>query len=277
MRNWPLLAALAAALPTFWACQALGPRPAPETARREKDSAAYLAHPLAVGQLVFHADFLLPENHRLLGELVAEREAIVARLRLPPSATPIHVHLFADEMAYRRHVSREYPGFPERRAIFVESEGRLAIYAHWNDAIAEDLRHEVAHGYLHASVPSIPLWLDEGLAEYFEVSRGRNGVHRTHVDHLASQLAAGGWRPDLRRLEQLATAEQMTQLDYAEAWLWVHFALHSTEGAAGALIDYLAALRLPNGTAAAPLSQRVDQLLSEPRAGVVAHLRTLSQ
>ena len=72
-----------------------------------------------------------------------------------------------------------YPDFPKRRAFFVETDTQLAVYAQWGDRVAEDLRHEVAHGYLHAIVPSIPLWLDEGLAEYFEVPRGQNGLNRT--------------------------------------------------------------------------------------------------
>ncbi|GIT30210.1 MAG: hypothetical protein Ct9H300mP1_22560 [Planctomycetaceae bacterium] len=33
----------------------------------------------------------------------------------------------------------------------------------------EDLRHEFTHGVLHSSLKRVPLWLDEGLAEYFEV------------------------------------------------------------------------------------------------------------
>ncbi len=55
------------------------------------------------------------------------------------------------------------PSFPARRAFFVETDTRLAVYAYWGDRIAEDLRHEVAHGYLHACVPADSALAGRGL------------------------------------------------------------------------------------------------------------------
>lgn len=279
MRFSPLHFALAVALATGAACQTPLPRGEREESRRQ-NGAAYLAHPIVVGQLVFHADFMLPENHRLLGELAAERDSIVELLKLPPSETPIHVHLFGEETTYRQHVSREYPGFPERRAIFVESDGRLAVYAHWSDSIAEDLRHEVAHGYLHASIRNLPLWLDEGLAEYFEVVRGRNGVHQLHVDYLKGQLAVGNWQPNLARLEQLSAAQELTQLDYAESWLWVHWMLQASQSdgdLSTVLTGYLADLAANNSKTVVPLAERLKSAVASPELRLIEHLRSLAR
>ena len=131
---------------------------------------------------------------------------------------------------------RHFPSVPSRRAFFLETDTRLAVYAHWSDRVAEDLRHEVAHGYLHAVVPGLPLWLDEGLAEYFEVPRGTNGLNRPHVDLLSDMMQHDGWRPNLERLEQLTDAAEMDQRDYAEAWAWVYFLLHS-DRANDAVVD----------------------------------------
>jgi len=269
-----LLALMAAPLVTLSACQSLGAREKTDAVRRESDAAVYLAHPTTVGQLVLHADFPLPPEHRMLTELVAERDLICDRLKLPVSQEPIHVYLFAEEASYRRHVSRKYPNFPERRAIFVETDVELSVYAHWGEAIAEDLRHEVAHGYLHAVVPSLPLWIDEGLAEYFEVGRGRRGVNRMHVDYLNGQLAVGGWRPSLPRLEQLTAAADMTQLDYAEAWLWVHFLLESPQGKPELITGYLADLRTLEH--AAPLSERLSGQLPPLHPALISHLKSLA-
>jgi hypothetical protein len=133
----------------------------------------------------------------------------------------------------------------------------------------------VAHGYLHASVPNIPLWLDEGLAEFFEVGRGRRGFNRTHVDYLNGQLAIGNWRPNLPRLEQLTTAADMKQLEYAESWLWVHYLLSSQDGNADLLTDFLAALR--TGEAVAPLSERINAAVEQPATALLAHLKAISQ
>jgi hypothetical protein len=274
MRTRHLSAGLPALLLTLSACQSLAPREKTDATRREADAAAYLAHPATVGQLVLHADFVLPPEHRMLTELVAERGVICERLDLPVSREPIHVYLFAEESAYRQHVARRFPGFPERRAIFVETDVELSVYAHWGEAIAEDLRHEVAHGYLHASVPNIPLWLDEGLAEYFEVGRGRRGVNRMHVDYLNGQRAVGRWRPSLPRLEQLAVAGDMTQLDYAEAWLWVHFLLESDAGESSLVQQYLAELR--SDGPAAPLSDRIGARMEHAETALLEHLKSVT-
>lgn len=268
------LPALALFLCAAYGCHSLTTREKTDLARRQTDASVYMNHPTTVGQLVLHADFVLPPEHRMLTELVAERDLICQRLKISPSQEPIHVYLFAEEDSYRKYVSRKFPGFPERRAIFVETDIELSVYAHWGEAIAEDLRHEVAHGYLHASVPNIPLWLDEGLAEYFEVGRGRRGVNQMHVDYLAGQLAIGGWRPNLPRLEQLTSATEMGQVEYAEAWLWVHYLLESPDGKADVLTEYLAALR--TGESVAPLSDRLAVVLPQPAPVAIEHLRALA-
>jgi hypothetical protein len=265
---------LALFLCAAYGCHSFAARQKTELVRRQTDAAVYMNHPTTVGQLVLHADFVLPPEHRMLTELVSERDLICERLKIAPSQEPIHVYLFAEEDSYRKYVSRKFPGFPERRAIFVETDIELSVYAHWGEAIAEDLRHEVAHGYLHASVPSIPLWLDEGLAEYFEVGRGRRGVNQMHVDYLTGQLAIGGWRPNLPRLEQVTSAADMGQVEYAEAWLWVHYLLESQDGKADVLTEYLAALR--TGEPVAPLSERLAAVIPQPAPAAIEHLRSLA-
>jgi hypothetical protein len=250
----------------------------PSTAVRRRSGADHaFREPLAAGQLIVHADFSLPSGHRMISELTSERQLICDWLGVPPGEEPIHVYLFADEAAYRDHVARKYPGFPDRRAIFVETDVKLAVYAHWSDRVAEDLRHEAAHGYLHSTVPNLPLWLDEGLAEYFEVGRGRRGVNRTHVDYLQGKIAVGGWQPNLARLEQVTQAGEMTQLDYAESWLWVHWLLESPQATPEVLTAYLTALR--RGQAPTLLSATLEERLpaiGAADAALVEHLRSLA-
>ncbi len=231
-------------------------------------------HKLAREQLVVHSDFpLTEEEHRLIDELAAHREWLTAKLRLAATEVPIHVYLFADEGAYYDFLALRFPGFPSRRAIFVETDAELSVYAHWGDHVAEDLRHEVSHGYLHAAVPNLPLWLDEGLAEYFEVGSARQGMNRLHVEFLHQQHAAGEWRPDLTHLEQLASAADMTQADYAEAWAWVHFLLESEDDKTNVLTDYLADLQ--QGGAGARLSTRLRKRLAGPELALAEHIETL--
>lgn len=233
------------------------------------------AHKFVREQLVLHCDFPLPEQHRLIDELTLQRQSLCEKLQLAPTDEPIHVYLFADDVSYYDHLKYHYPGFPLRRAIFVETDVELSVFAHWGDHVAEDLRHEVAHGYLHAAVPNLPLWLDEGLAEYFEVGRGQGGLNRAHVEYLAAQTELSAWKPSLAKLEQLQTAEQMSQEHYAESWAWVHFLLESGDDKANLLTDFLADLR--QGASGATLSARLNQRLAEPELALVEYLESLCE
>lgn len=230
-------------------------------------------HQVPVEQLVFHCDFDLPPTHRLVRELTAERDDIATTLDLPPSDERIDVYLFRDAETYGQYLARYFPSVPSRRAFFVETDTRLAVYAHWSDRVAEDLRHEVAHGYLHASVPALPLWLDEGLAEYFEVPRAGGGLNRPHVALLVDMIEHEKWQPDIRRLERLATAAEMQQIDYAESWAWVYFLLQTTPERRALLTRYLAELR-ENG-AVGPLSQRLAALHIAPQQTLSEYLVAL--
>jgi hypothetical protein len=195
-------------------------------------------------QLVIHSDLELPSSHRLLDDLRQLRGDVLQTLALPPSDEPIHVYLFETERQFDEFMRRAYPKFPVRRAFFVESDTRLAVYAYWGDRVAEDLRHETVHGYLHSVVRNMPLWLDEGLAEYFEVPRGTGGLNRPHAESLLTMLMSQGWRPNLSRLESLADAGQMKQEDYAEAWAWMHWMLESDPALRVSLQQYLQSLRV---------------------------------
>jgi len=226
-------------------------------------------------QLIFHSDFPLPQEHRLLRELTLERDDICRVLELPCSEEPIHVYLFRDSESYGQYVTKQFPKVPHRRAFFVESDTRLAVYAHWGDRIAEDLRHEVAHGYLHAVVSGLPLWLDEGLAEYFEVPRGHGGLNRPHVELLAEMLAQKGWQPDLPRLETLLEAGEMEQKDYAESWAWVHFLLETEPDRHALLIEHLRKLREEGSVE--PLSKRLASLYVHPEQTLAEYILSLHE
>ncbi|OHB68695.1 MAG: hypothetical protein A2V70_10315 [Planctomycetes bacterium RBG_13_63_9] len=225
-------------------------------------------------QLVVHSDFPLATQHRLLEELTARRFDISRCLGLPVSNEPIHVYLFDSADAFREFIRLHYPDFPDRRAFFVETDTRLVVYAHWGDRVAVDLRHEVTHGYLHSAVPNLPLWLDEGLAEYFEVPRGHNGMNREHLDRLLIRLEQDRWQPDLRRVAQFDSTFDMSQDDYAEAWAWTHFLLHSGVPHRELLHQYLEELRR-DGTGE-PFRPRLGRMLPQPEGAVVEHVRRLA-
>ena len=216
---------------------------------------------VTVGQLVIHADFPLAGQHRLVRELDGLRIDVSQELGLPVSDEPVQLYLFENTDRYDAFVARRFPSFPARRAFFVETDTTLSVFAAWQDRIAEDLRHETTHGYVHAVVPAVPLWLDEGIAEFFETPRSDNGLHRGHVAHLAGRLLEGTWQPDLDRLEALSAAGEMSQDHYAEAWCWVHLLLRTTPERRTLLQDYLADVR--RDPQCPPLSARIRHELSQ--------------
>lgn len=185
-------------------------------------------HTVARGQLVFHSDFPLDGEQPLLDEVSACRDEVCRTLDLPLSDEPIHVYVFANAEKYESFMRLRRPGFPQTRAGFQETDHRLEVYVQWSERTASDMRHEIVHGCIHSVTPNAPLWLDEGLAEYFEAPREAGG-NREHHDRLAARLRADQWRPDLSRLENLHPGDQMTAADYAESWAWVSYLLHSPD------------------------------------------------
>lgn len=225
--------------------------------------------------LVIHSDFELSHDHPMRDELTSLRREVADTLELPPLDQPIHVRLFHSPRDYRSFMSHRFPSLSYRRAFFVEQDNQLWVYASWGDRIAQDLRHEVTHGCLHAAVPEIPLWIDEGLAEYFEVSEGARRVNRPHVEYLLDRLQRGRWSPNLARLETLATTDEMTQQDYAEAWCWAHWLLDSTPDRARLLKDHLA--QYGPHRPARPLSQMLASATTGPDELVIQYLQSLAK
>ena len=192
--------------------------------------------------LLVRTDLKLPKDHPVLRDLDGLRDQIADELNLPVQKQPVTVYLFSDELRYAQYLQTKYPLLPPRRAYFVGTSKELAVYTFWGERIQEDLRHEYTHGVLHATLMDVPLWLDEGLAEYFEVTSQPRGLNRDYALRLASNLAQG-WKPDLDRLESLEKVEDMQKADYLEAWAWVHFLLHHSDETRDILVAYLHDLR----------------------------------
>lgn len=200
-------------------------------------------HSVRDDELLVLSDFRLPKDHELIRDLARLRQEIMQTLILPTPNEEVVIYLFGTHEKYQRYLQTRYPNLPPRRAYFVGSPRELAVYTYWGTRIQEDLRHEYTHGLLHASLKRVPLWLDEGLAEYFEIAGTVPGdVNREYAQRLNVAMS-NGWRPDLKRLERLEDFSEMKRVDYQEAWAWVHFLLHSSPDTRTALIDYLRELR----------------------------------
>jgi hypothetical protein len=196
-------------------------------------------------------------------------------LRVPADGPPIEVYILRDRDAFTHFLTFYYPELPPRRAFFLAQGPRRVIYTFQNERLDEDLRHEATHALLHITVGDLPLWLDEGLAEYFEGPDDRQGVNPEHLTRLPDDLKAG-WRPDLARLETLKSVREMTPRDYREAWAWVHALLNGPVTGKSALLGQLADLASRPKTVE-PLSDRLARLDKAPTADTQRLLSHLDQ
>jgi hypothetical protein len=190
-------------------------------------------------------------------------------LRIDPGDHPIEVYVLSDKKAFTHFLTFYYPELPPRRAFFLAQGPRRVVYTYLGERLEEDLRHEATHALLHVAVSEMPLWLDEGLAEYFEGPDERGGVNPEHLARLP-QDRSQGWKPDLPRLEALKDVRQMSPRDYRESWAWVHYLLHGPAADKQALLAYMDELR--NDPAAAPLSARLQENDTEAAPHMLAHL-----
>jgi len=223
--------------------------------------------------LLVRSDVKLPKNHTLLRDLDGLRDEIADTLNLPVQKQPVTIYLFSDEVRYAQYLQTRYPLLPPRRAYFVGTSKELAVYTFWGEKIQEDLRHEYTHGVLHASLQDVPLWLDEGLAEYFEVASRPAGLNREYATRLASDFARG-WRPNLERLESLEAVNDMQKADYQEAWAWIHFLLHHSDDSRDVLLSYLRELQSDGKPG--PLSSRLRTAIPQADERFAAHATSLS-
>jgi hypothetical protein len=229
-----------------------------------------------VAQFLFLADFEINRDLPLFKELAELPEQLHKTLQLPASNNLVQVYLFEDRDRYERFLEARHPDLPKRRAFFIAQPRpiggeELLVYLYWGDGdrIQQDLRHELTHALLHSVLKDVPLWLDEGLAEYFELPPAKNGMNSEHLKYLRHGPGSP-LHSDLNRLEQLKLVEQMTPGEYRESWAWVHLLLHSSADARKVLVGYLKELR--STSTPGPMRPRLSAIFPTPESALERHL-----
>lgn len=240
------------------------------------------AHATRVGRYVFHTDFEFDPNSLLLRELEELPDQIETELRVPASESLIQVFVFDREEKYHAFLRAKDPKLPLRSAYFFAEPGKglggppdLQVYTWASERLKIDLRHELTHALLHGTLKTVPLWLDEGLAGYFEQPPANGGVNVAHLEALRAPEGGGRFRGDLARLEKLKGVDQMGRPEYQEAWAWVHFMLHGDAKARQVLMSYLQALR----TTATPglLLPKLEAAVGDADVLLTTHLNRIDQ
>lgn len=223
-----------------------------------------------VGPFVVRSTFSLAAYQDLLNELPRLELELRRVLAVPPCRVPINIELTGSKHEHSAVLRERFPEAPSRRALYVKQNDTATVFAYKSGELAVDLRHECTHALLHADLAMIPLWLDEGLAEYFEMPHAERAFGNPHFKALAWDLRLG-------TLQNLAELEAKTELkdfglsDYRAAWAWTHFMLHGPKAASQQLWGYLGTIR--RGEPPGVLSERMQAALPEADSMLALHFR----
>ena len=223
------------------------------------------------GPFQLRATFPLGDLAPLFQELSALELELQRTLAVPPAQQTIDVYLLNDQRAHKELLAQLYPRVPYRRALYVQRGGKGVVYAYRHPELSIDLRHECTHSLLHASLPMVPLWLDEGLAEYFEVSGPERAFDNPHLAKLRWNHRFGMVR-SIESLEKCGDLSQMGAVEYRFAWAWVHFMLHGPLPAHRELVHFLADIE--RGNPPGVLSQRLRKAVPQLEDQFVAHFKS---
>ena len=228
----------------------------------------------STGPFTCRANFSLAGYEPLLAELAQVQTDLMRVTGVAAARERVDLYFFSDERTYRDYLKSHFPQVPYRRALFVKGSGLGRVYVYRSPEMAVDVRHESTHALLHASLPMVPLWLDEGLAEYFEVPADQRSSGHANRKRLTWKVFVGR-PPRMADLEAKRELAEMTDADYAYAWAWVHFMIEGPPEAREELVRFLR--DIGDSTTPGLLSQRLEARLPGLDRRFVAHFRSLQR
>ena len=230
------------------------------------------------GVVVCQSDVPLGGLQTILSEISQLQTDLKKYLAIPEASEKIELCVFSSEKAYLNFLKQEFPDAPtDRRALFVKKEGGPGIVLLQKTEDFEiDLRHEMTHAIIHASLPSVPIWLDEGLAKYFEQKPEDRAFQNPYLSKV--RLAARfGVVPSLERLEKLEHIGEMDIREYRESWAWVHYLIHGSPQTHQLLANYLQVLAKKTTKPLPKLSPSLRRTINGPVADYKRHYKNWAE
>lgn len=225
----------------------------------------------AAGPFFCHADFSLDDFKGLVKELSYLQTDMQASLGIELPEEKIHLFLFEKKATYQAYLKRYFPTVPSRPALYIKDRQRPGmLFACQGVDFEVDVRHEATHAILHANLRDVPLWVDEGLAEYYEMPRDKRSDGNPHLQTIR-QLLRQNELPRLDELESLRDISEMRREHYRDAWAWMHFCLHGSREAYTELVNLLKDAKKEEDLT--PLSLRLRSRIPDLEAKLVRHFR----
>lgn len=224
------------------------------------------------GPYIVRSEFKVSTDRAFLVELSDLEREVVDTLKLKQQPVPIELNLFASRNSYLNFIWRRVPEGRRRRALFVKGDDHGRVYAYRSREFTTDIRHECTHALLHNALPFLPIWMDEGLAEYFEATPAA----RRASDRLKNRKrwSRVGWSPNLKHLERNHGLRDMNATDYVNSWSWIRFMLHESDESRKVVVTYIQEIQ--NGDPPGAFSAYLDQHLPNANQRLLNYFRKWS-
>ena len=227
-----------------------------------------------LGPYLVRSEFPLNDIQELVQDLGDLQNDIEKSLGLRCQPQSIEIHLFNNKRSYDQYLRYRFPEGMNRQALYVAGVNSGSVYAYRHRELDTDVRHETTHALLHTALPYVPIWIDEGLAEYFEVPDPLRIKGHSHRKELQNAIRYLRWKPPIERLEAKQKLMDMDGKDYRDSWGIVHFLLNGPEAAKKALSVYFEEIQ--SGSAPTPLSEHLRKRIPNLEQAIVDHLMSLS-
>ena len=162
-------------------------------------------------------------------QIAALDKELSERFSLPRCQEKIKLYIFKDVKSYTTYIQKEYPGAPMRRALFaMEKDKPGKIFTFLHEEFDVDLRHECTHALLHSKIGRLPIWIDEGLAEYFEAPIDQRIYKEPYFTQIKRNVSYNLLAPvpDLKKLENIKKMGDFLEIHYRNSWSWMNFMIN---------------------------------------------------
>ena len=141
------------------------------------------------------------DKERILKDVNAVYYFYHQRLFLSSYETvPVNIKIYATKKQYQLGLKGH--GVGSSRGVFIPKENQIALYLRKDkEGTFGTIKHETSHAIAHTSMPYLPSWLNEGLAENMETVAKRG-----------SEVVIGPHQENYRNLQRLKKKNRLMSL-----------------------------------------------------------------
>lgn len=161
--------------------------------------------------------------------------ALLTNVAAVNSPVPTSIFLFKDNKSFKPYTLPGHNRIPSLTGYFLSRPDRNYIVINAKERVSQIIYHEYIHFFVNNNLPEVPLWFNEGLAEYystFESNEDKTKIGLPVAHHIAflNQHAIFSNSAFLMSVDQLLeeadiSHEEETKIGsfYAQSWLLVHY------------------------------------------------------